>query len=83
MEIEGLGPRIVDQLVDAGILRTTADLYQLHKDTLLKLERFASKKAKSITIHRNKQIDTTRPTNIWFRNPICWTNGRGLSDGLI
>ena len=65
MEIEGLGPRIVDQLVDAGILRTTADLYQLHKDTLLKLEGFASKKATNLlqSIETSKLI---RPDRLIF-----------------
>ncbi|HSW83223.1 MAG TPA: NAD-dependent DNA ligase LigA, partial [Usitatibacter sp.] len=41
MDIEGLGDKLVDQLVDAGIVRTPADLYKLGIAKLAALERMA------------------------------------------
>ncbi len=48
MDIEGLGERIVRQLVDAGLVRNVADLYFLTADDLLSLEGFAEKKAQNL-----------------------------------
>ena len=41
MDIEGFGEKLVDQLVDAGLVRHFADLFTLKRDQLLKLERMA------------------------------------------
>ena len=81
MEIEGLGPRIVDQLVDAGLLRTAADLYKLHKDTLLELEGFASKKATNLlqSIEISKLI---RPDRLLFGLGIPYV-GQTAANSLI
>lgn len=48
MDIEGLGVKIVKQLVDAGMVNDVSDLYTLHHDNLKGLEGFADKKAKNI-----------------------------------
>jgi DNA ligase (NAD+) len=48
MDIPGLGIRIVEQLVAAGLVRDVADLYSLTREDLLKLEGFADKKADNI-----------------------------------
>lgn len=48
MEITGLGIRIVEQLVAAGLVKDLADLYSLDKETLLTLDGFADKKAENI-----------------------------------
>jgi DNA ligase (NAD+) len=45
--IEGLGPKIIDQLMDAGLIRNAADLFDLRKEDLLNLERFADKSAEN------------------------------------
>jgi DNA ligase (NAD+) len=45
MNIDGLGEKIVEQLVDAGLVKTFADLYRLSRDDLLKLERMGEKTA--------------------------------------
>ena len=45
MDIENLGPAIIDQLVDKGLVRHFADLYQLDKPQLVVLERMADKSA--------------------------------------
>jgi len=48
MDIVGLGIKIVEQLVNAGLVQDVADLYALKAEELLKLEGFASKKAENI-----------------------------------
>lgn len=48
MDIEGLGDKLVDQLVDAHLVHTLADIYQLDSTTLSQLERMASKSAQNI-----------------------------------
>lgn len=48
MDIEGLGPAVIDQLVDRGLVRSVADLYQLRREDLLQLERMGEKSAQNL-----------------------------------
>ncbi|RLD10273.1 MAG: DNA ligase [Chlamydiae bacterium] len=48
MNIEGLGPAIVDQLVDSGMVKDYGDLYFLEKNKLLGIERMAEKSADNL-----------------------------------
>lgn len=48
MDIEGLGEKLVDQLVDAELVRTLADIYRLDMGTLANLDRMAEKSAQNI-----------------------------------
>ena len=48
MDIEGLGEKLVDQLVEANLVHTLADIYQLNSDTLSNLDRMATKSAQNI-----------------------------------
>ncbi len=48
MDIEGLGEKLVEQLVDAGLVATPADLYRLDMDTLAGLERMGEKSASNL-----------------------------------
>lgn len=48
MNIEGLGPEIISQLVDAGLIADYSGLYDLKKEQLLALERFAEKSADNL-----------------------------------
>jgi len=48
MDIAGLGPAIVAQLVEAGLVHTPADFYRLKKEDLLQLERFGDKSAENL-----------------------------------
>ena len=48
MDIEGLGDKIVSQLLDAGLIHDPADLYAITKEQLLELERFADKSAENL-----------------------------------
>ena len=45
--IDGVGPKIIDQLMEAGLIRNSADLFVLKKEDLLNLERFADKSAEN------------------------------------
>jgi DNA ligase (NAD+) len=48
MDIQGLGPAIVAQLLEAGLIHDAADLYYLKKEDLLPLERFAEQSAANL-----------------------------------
>jgi len=58
MDIEHVGPAVVEQLVENKFIKNIADLYSLRKDDLLKLERFADKSAQNIidSIQRSKKV---------------------------
>lgn len=61
MDIESLGGKRLDQLVDAGLVRDAADLYKLEKDQLLPLERMGDKLATNILASIDQS--RTRPLN--------------------
>jgi DNA ligase (NAD+) len=48
MDIEGMGPALVDQLVDTGLVKNPADLYSLTEEQLVPLERMAKKSAENV-----------------------------------
>ncbi len=48
MNIEGLGEKLADQLVEAKLVHTLADIYQLNLSSLCNLERMASKSAQNL-----------------------------------
>jgi DNA ligase (NAD+) len=48
MDITGLGIKIVEQLIETGLVRDVADLFTLKKEQLLELEGFAEKKAENL-----------------------------------
>jgi DNA ligase (NAD+) len=48
MNIDGLGDKIVDQLVDKGLVKDFSDLYKLDLETLANLERMAEKSAQNL-----------------------------------
>ncbi len=48
MNIQGLGDKIAKQLVDQGLVKNLADIYQLTKENLLNLERLAEKSAQNL-----------------------------------
>ena len=48
MDIDGLGEKLVDQLVDKGLVKDVADLYFLKKEDLMKLERMGEKSAENL-----------------------------------
>ena len=62
MDIEGLGDKLVEQLVDSGIVRTPADLYKMGLLALVGLERMAEKSANNLlaAIEKSKQTTLAR-----------------------
>ena len=62
LDIEGLGDKLVEQLVDQQLVNTPADLYQLSLPTLSNLERMAEKSAANIlaAIAHSKQTSLAR-----------------------
>ncbi len=48
MDIEGLGEKLVEQLVDTGLVQTIPDLYRLKREDLLRLERMGEKSADNL-----------------------------------
>ncbi|MDT3735833.1 MAG: NAD-dependent DNA ligase LigA [Denitratisoma sp.] len=62
LDIEGLGEKLVDQLVERGLVRNAADLYRLEAPTLAELERMGDKSAQNIVdaIGRSKKTTLAR-----------------------
>jgi DNA ligase (NAD+) len=65
MDIEGLGEKLVEQLVDAGVVHTPADLYKLGVVALAELERMAEKSAANVVAAIDKSRKTTLPRFIF------------------
>jgi len=65
MDIEGLGYKHIEQMVDKGLIKDPADLYYLSMDDVLGLERFADKSARNILRSIDKSRDTTLPKLIY------------------
>jgi DNA ligase (NAD+) len=61
MDIEGLGDKLVDQLVDGGLVRTLPELYRLGVAKLAALERMADKSAANVVAALDKSKSTTLP----------------------
>ncbi|MCZ2406937.1 MAG: NAD-dependent DNA ligase LigA [Burkholderiales bacterium] len=61
MDIEGLGDKLVDQLVDQGVIRTLPDLYRMGLTALITLERMAEKSAQNVLAALEKSKRTTLP----------------------
>ena len=61
VDIEGLGDKLVDQMVEADIVHTPADLYRLGITALLNLERMADKSATNLLASIEKSKRTTLP----------------------
>jgi DNA ligase (NAD+) len=62
MNIDGMGDALVAQLTERGMVNDIADLYQLTKDDLLKLERMGEKSAQNVLdeIERSKKLPLER-----------------------
>jgi DNA ligase (NAD+) len=59
MDVEGLGDKLVDQLVDSGLIRTLPELYTLGIAKLAALERMAEKSAANLVAGLEKSKQTT------------------------
>lgn len=61
LDIEGLGEKLVDQMVDAGVIRTLPDLYRLGLANLVALERMGEKSAQNVLAALEHSKRTTLP----------------------
>ncbi|MEY2808630.1 MAG: hypothetical protein RLZ66_141 [Pseudomonadota bacterium] len=61
LDIEDLGDKLVDQLVDAGLVQTLPDLYRLDLAALVPLERMAEKSALNVLASLARSKSTTLP----------------------
>ncbi|BFO55725.1 NAD-dependent DNA ligase LigA [Acidovorax sacchari] len=61
MDIEGLGEKLVDQLVEGQVIRTLPDLYRLGLTALSSLDRMAEKSAQNVLAALEKSKHTTLP----------------------
>ena len=59
MDIEGLGAKLVDQLVDKGLVKTPDDLFRLDPETLAGLPRMGEKSARNLLTALNNSKSTT------------------------
>jgi DNA ligase (NAD+) len=61
-DIPGLGPKIMDRLLDEGLIQDAADLFALTQGDILPLERFAEKSSHNLiaAIQQKKEIDLPR-----------------------
>lgn len=62
MDIEGLGPAVVAQLVDSGLISNVADLYDLHAGDIAQLDRMGIKSAENLirAIEKSKANDLSK-----------------------
>ena len=61
VEVEGLGDKLVEQLVEANVIRTLPDLYKLGLTSLASLDRMADKSASKLIEALEKSKQTTLP----------------------
>jgi len=61
MDIEGLGEKLIDQLVERGLVRDVADLYSLTKDQLADLDRMGDKSAQNLLDALERSKNATLP----------------------
>ena len=80
MDIEDLGPKLIDQLVDKGLVKTPADLYRLVPADLIGLERMGERSA--IKIHRAIAATKQRPLQRLLVALTIPNVGQGTSEAL-
>ena len=61
MDIEHLGIALIEQLIEAGLVKTFADLYRLRKEDLLGLERMGEKSAQNVL----DAIEASKTRPLW------------------
>jgi len=61
-DIEGVGPKLIEKLVEEGLVRDPADFYSLKKEDVISLERYADKSAENIisSIQSRKKLPLGR-----------------------
>lgn len=85
MDIVGMGIKIVEQLVEEGLVHDVADLYTLQRDDLLKLEGFADKKVDNLlqAINDTKDRSLARLINGLGIRGVGEVMARDLADAFV
>ncbi len=62
LDVNGVGPKVIDAFYDAGLIRTQADLFRLKEENIIGLERFGELSAKNIVaaINARRQVALSR-----------------------
>ena len=62
MDIEGLGPAVLEQLVNAGLISNIVDIYNLDYNAVIQLERIGAKSAENLraSIEKSKENDLSK-----------------------
>ncbi len=62
LDIEGLGSKLIEQLVDAGLVASPSDLFELHAEQLIELDRMGPKSAENVlkSLERSKKTTLDR-----------------------
>lgn len=62
MDIEGLGPAIVEQMIDRGLISSVADLYYINKEDIADMDKMGNKSAENLlsAIEKSKTRDLSR-----------------------
>lgn len=61
MDIDGLGPAVINQLIESGLVKTAADLYDLKVQDIAQLERMGEKSAQNVV----NAIAASRENDLW------------------
>ena len=61
MDIDGLGPAVMNQLIESGLVKTAADLYGLHAEEIAQLDRMGAKSAQNAV----EAIAKSRENDLW------------------
>jgi DNA ligase (NAD+) len=59
LDVEGLGAKLVDQLVERGVVKRLSDVFRLGAETLLELDRMGEKSAANLVVALEKARSTT------------------------
>ena len=81
MDIDGLGPSVVESLVNAGLVKTPADLYYLEAQSVAALDRMGKKSAENLmaAIERSKEQGMARLLSAFGIRQVGSAAARGLA----
>ena len=65
LNIEGLGNKLIEQIVDEGLIKDAADIFKLNSSVLIQMDRLGKKSAKNLLASIDKSKNTTLPKFIY------------------
>ena len=77
MNIDGLGEKIVEQLINNGLIKKLEDIYSINELELAKLDRMGTKSARNIITSINQSKNTTFSRFVYslgIRNAVSYTH---------